>query len=278
MATVKFRPSFIVTLSSAFLPHLHLSYFKETPMFPIWNPKTSSSQFLFTDFRISYQNWDWTWWEVGRCTWTATIAANHLLVHGVCHLLQEWIQIDPQFLYLIVIVAWGQPCLRKTPQKPWETILHMSISQGIFERKNWPLKLYLPYIPLLFMISPFMQLQNDARNCQCFIWLDEWEEILASKAAINGEEKNLSRNDGEEPVNGRLLGQGREVEKRYPIEEKWKTRLNSKLENLAVDLMMSKCLIFVSIIMQLFNMIMQKKWNIWGTKYFAFLLCSFNNM
>ncbi len=106
-----------------------------------------------------------------------------------------------------------------------------------------------------------MQLQNDPRNCEYFIWLDEWEAILASEpeAVVNKEEKNLSRNDGREPVNGILLGQGREVGKRCPIDEKWKTKLNSKLENLAVDLRMLKCLVFASIIIQFFNMIMQKK-------------------
>ena len=117
---------------------------------------------------------------------------------------------------------------------------------------------YTPYIPLLFLISPFMQLQNDARNCQYFIWLDEWEEILASEAAINGEEKHLSRNDGREHVNERLLDR-REVGKGNAIDAKWKTRINSKLELLAVDLRMLKYLVFASIIMQFFNMIMQKK-------------------
>jgi len=97
-------------------------------------------------------------------------------------------------------------------------------------------------------------LQNDPRNCEYFIWLDDWEAILAAEEVANAE----GRNDGREPVNERVLD-GREAGKRNAIDAKWKTRLNSKLELLAVDLRMLKYLVFASIIMQFLNMIMQKK-------------------
>lgn len=86
------------------------------------------------------------------------------------------------------------------------------------------------------------------------MWLDEWEAILAAEEVANAE----GRNDGRETVNERVLD-GREAGKRNAIDAKWKTRLNSKLELLAVDLRMLKYLVFASIIMQFLNMIMQKK-------------------
>jgi hypothetical protein len=90
------------------------------------------------------------------------------------------------------------------------------------------------------------------------MWLDEWEAILAAEEVANAEDKHLSRNDGREPVNERVLD-GRVAGKQNAVDAKWKTKLNSKLELLAVDLRMLKYLVFASIIMQFLNMIMQKK-------------------
>ncbi|AES90931.2 GRF zinc finger protein [Medicago truncatula] len=106
-----------------------------------------------------------------------------------------------------------------------------------------------------FYTCPFHK--NDPRNCGYFIWFDEWEEILGAEEVVNAEEKNLGRNGGREPVNERLLD-GREVGKGNAIDAKWKTRLNSKLELMAIDLRMLKYLVFASIIMQFFNIIQNK--------------------